>query len=244
MRTAAAATERARRARHQAISSRSRGRPAQAITGTREARSASRGPERLGAPVTSARSRTRNRRAHPYCCVSTRAVPPRPAATPAWTALRGHGPRRGTRRAPPARGRAPPGRGWGDTEGYILRLEPGTQRIVGLTILNARWLPDRDGRLTVAVSETVEVSAEEFAPAMAVAWSPARASRVYFVYEAISHACARSPADTRTGTRRVPRAARYWRPRRTPGNHGRALTGAPVRRRGTRRSPPRARRSA
>jgi uncharacterized protein YuzE len=31
-------------------------------------------------------------------------------------------------------------------EGHVLRFEPGTQRIVGLTVINARWLLDRDGR--------------------------------------------------------------------------------------------------
>ncbi len=52
-------------------------------------------------------------------------------------------------------------------EGHVLRFEPGTQRIVGLTVLNARWLLDRDGRLIVTVPETVEASADELAPALA-----------------------------------------------------------------------------
>ena len=51
----------------------------------------------------------------------------------------------------------------------MLRFEPGTQRIVGLTVLNARWLLDRDGRLIVTVPETVEASADELAPALATA---------------------------------------------------------------------------
>jgi hypothetical protein len=51
-------------------------------------------------------------------------------------------------------------------EGDVLRFEPGTQRIVGLTIINARWLLDRDGRLTVTVPETVEANADDLAPAM------------------------------------------------------------------------------
>jgi hypothetical protein len=38
-------------------------------------------------------------------------------------------------------------------EGHVLRFEPGTQRIVGLTVINARWLLDRDGHLTVTIPE-------------------------------------------------------------------------------------------
>jgi len=54
-------------------------------------------------------------------------------------------------------------------EGHVLRFEPGTQRIVGLTVLNARWLLDRYGRLVVAVPEKVEASADELGPALTAA---------------------------------------------------------------------------
>ena len=54
-------------------------------------------------------------------------------------------------------------------EGHVLRFEPGTQRIVGLTVLNARWLLDRDGRLIVTVPERVEASADELGPALTAA---------------------------------------------------------------------------
>lgn len=54
-------------------------------------------------------------------------------------------------------------------EGHIVRFEPGKQRIVGLTVINAQWLLDRDGRLIVTVPETVEASADELAPALAAA---------------------------------------------------------------------------
>jgi uncharacterized protein YuzE len=54
-------------------------------------------------------------------------------------------------------------------EGHVLRFEPGTQRIIGLTVINARWLLDRDGRLTVTIPETVEASADELAPALSAA---------------------------------------------------------------------------
>jgi hypothetical protein len=49
-------------------------------------------------------------------------------------------------------------------EGHVLRFEPGTHRIVGLTVINARWLLDRDGRLTVTIPETVEASARRTRP--------------------------------------------------------------------------------
>lgn len=49
----------------------------------------------------------------------------------------------------------------------MVRFEPGTQRVVGLTVVNARWLVDRDGRLTVTVPKTAEASADELAPVLA-----------------------------------------------------------------------------
>jgi hypothetical protein len=61
------------------------------------------------------------------------------------------------------------GEGEETPEGHVLRFEPGTQRIVGLTVINARWVLDRDGRLVVTVPETVEASADELAPALAAA---------------------------------------------------------------------------
>jgi len=54
-------------------------------------------------------------------------------------------------------------------EGHVLRFEPGTHRIVGLTVIIARWLVDRDGRLIVTVPETVEASAAELAQALTTA---------------------------------------------------------------------------
>lgn len=52
-------------------------------------------------------------------------------------------------------------------EGHVVRFEPGTQRVVGLTVVNARSVIDRDGRLIVTVPETVEASADALAPALA-----------------------------------------------------------------------------
>jgi uncharacterized protein YuzE len=54
-------------------------------------------------------------------------------------------------------------------EGHVLRFEPGTQRIIGLTVINARWLLDRDGHLTVTIPETIRASADDLAPALAAA---------------------------------------------------------------------------
>jgi hypothetical protein len=49
------------------------------------------------------------------------------------------------------------------------RFAPGTQRIVGLTVINAHQVLDRDGRLIVTVPETVEATAEDLAPALQAA---------------------------------------------------------------------------
>jgi hypothetical protein len=52
-------------------------------------------------------------------------------------------------------------------EGHVLRYAPGTQRIVGLTLLGARRVIARDGGLTVTVPEPVQVAAADLAPAFA-----------------------------------------------------------------------------
>ncbi len=51
-------------------------------------------------------------------------------------------------------------------EGHFVRFAPGTQRVVGLTVVNARSVLDRDGRLEVTVPETVVATADELAPAL------------------------------------------------------------------------------
>ena len=62
-----------------------------------------------------------------------------------------------------------PAEGEETPEVHILRFEPGTQRIVGLTVINARHVLDRDGRLIITVPEKVEASAAELAPALQAA---------------------------------------------------------------------------
>jgi uncharacterized protein YuzE len=59
-----------------------------------------------------------------------------------------------------------PAEGEETPEGHVLRFAPATHRIVGLTVINARWLVDRDGRLLVTVPETVEASPDELAAAL------------------------------------------------------------------------------
>lgn len=51
-------------------------------------------------------------------------------------------------------------------QGHVLRYAPGTHRIVGLTVLNAKWLLDRDGHLTLTIPEQVQTSADSLAPAL------------------------------------------------------------------------------
>jgi hypothetical protein len=54
-------------------------------------------------------------------------------------------------------------------EGHVVRFAPGTQRMVGLTILGPRRILERDGRLTVTVPEAVEATADDLAAALAAA---------------------------------------------------------------------------
>jgi hypothetical protein len=61
------------------------------------------------------------------------------------------------------------GEGEETPEGHVIRYAPGTSRIVGLTVLGARQVLERDGHLAVTVPETVETTAEQLAPALAAA---------------------------------------------------------------------------
>lgn len=61
------------------------------------------------------------------------------------------------------------GEGEETPEGHVIRYAPGANEVVGLTILGARRILQRDGHLTVTVPETVETSAEELAPALVAA---------------------------------------------------------------------------
>jgi uncharacterized protein YuzE len=59
------------------------------------------------------------------------------------------------------------GEGEETPEGHVLRYAPGTNRIVGLTVMGPRHILGRDGHVAVTVPETVETTAEDLAPALA-----------------------------------------------------------------------------
>lgn len=66
-------------------------------------------------------------------------------------------------------GKPQPGEGEETPEGHVVRFAPGTQRIVGLTILGPRRTLERDGHLAVTIPETVQTTAADLAPALAAA---------------------------------------------------------------------------
>jgi uncharacterized protein YuzE len=50
-------------------------------------------------------------------------------------------------------------------EGHAVMLDaPG--KIIGITIVNAKWLVERDGQITISVPEFIETSASDLAPAL------------------------------------------------------------------------------
>jgi uncharacterized protein YuzE len=59
------------------------------------------------------------------------------------------------------------GEGEETPEGHVLRYAPGTNEVVGLTMLGARRVLQRDGRLAITVPETVEKTVEDLVPALA-----------------------------------------------------------------------------
>ena len=59
------------------------------------------------------------------------------------------------------------GEGEETPEGHVVRYARNTNRVVGLTVLGARHILERDGHLVVTVPETVETTAEDLAPALA-----------------------------------------------------------------------------
>ncbi|MGN6373229.1 MAG: hypothetical protein ACTHM1_09610 [Solirubrobacteraceae bacterium] len=61
------------------------------------------------------------------------------------------------------------GEGEETPEGHVIRYAPGTNRIVGLTVMDPRHILGRDGHLIVTVPEAVETTAQDLAPALAAA---------------------------------------------------------------------------
>jgi uncharacterized protein YuzE len=51
-------------------------------------------------------------------------------------------------------------------EGHAVRLSA-TGEVIGLTIVNAKWLLDQDGKLVVTIPERIESSRRDLEPAMA-----------------------------------------------------------------------------
>jgi len=54
----------------------------------------------------------------------------------------------------------------GTPEGHAVRCNAAGD-VIGVTIVNARWLLDRDGKITITIPERIDVSAAALAPAMA-----------------------------------------------------------------------------
>ncbi len=53
----------------------------------------------------------------------------------------------------------------GTPDGHAVKLDSAGE-VIGLTIVNARWLAERDGHITITVPERIETSASELAPAL------------------------------------------------------------------------------
>lgn len=57
---------------------------------------------------------------------------------------------------------------FGTPEGHAVRMdEDGT--VIGMTLVNARWLIERDGRIVVTVPERIESTASDLAAALRTA---------------------------------------------------------------------------
>ncbi|HEX3832116.1 MAG TPA: DUF2283 domain-containing protein [Solirubrobacteraceae bacterium] len=62
-----------------------------------------------------------------------------------------------------------PAEGEETPEGHVLRYAPSSHTIVGLTVINARHVIGRDGRLIVTIPGTVEASAADLEAALQAA---------------------------------------------------------------------------
>ncbi len=57
---------------------------------------------------------------------------------------------------------------FGTPEGHAVRLDEDGE-MIGITIVNAKWLLERDGKVNVTVPRTIEVNTDDFAEALAAA---------------------------------------------------------------------------
>jgi uncharacterized protein YuzE len=53
----------------------------------------------------------------------------------------------------------------GTPEGHAVRYNADGD-VIGVTIIDTRWLLDRDGKITVTIPERIDVSADTLAPAL------------------------------------------------------------------------------
>lgn len=57
---------------------------------------------------------------------------------------------------------------FGTPEGHAVRLD-GNGSIIGITIVNAKWLVERNGKIAITVPNLIETNADDLAAALAVA---------------------------------------------------------------------------
>lgn len=57
---------------------------------------------------------------------------------------------------------------FGTPEGHAVRLDE-DREVIGITIVNAKWLLDRDGKITITVPSLIETNADDLAQALAAA---------------------------------------------------------------------------
>ena len=62
----------------------------------------------------------------------------------------------------------PAARTVGTPEGHAVRFDE-EGKVVGITIVNAKWLSERDGKIAITIPDLVEASAAEIAPALGAA---------------------------------------------------------------------------
>jgi uncharacterized protein YuzE len=57
---------------------------------------------------------------------------------------------------------------FGTPEGHAVRLDEHGE-VIGITIVNAKWLLERDGKIPITVPSQIETNAEDIAQALAAA---------------------------------------------------------------------------
>ncbi len=57
---------------------------------------------------------------------------------------------------------------FGTPEGHAVRLDDGGE-VIGITIVNAKWLLERDGKINVTVQSLIETNTDDLAEALAAA---------------------------------------------------------------------------